>query len=172
MTPLGMEDVPGVPSLRTELRAGRIRSAAALLADNTKLTKERLTRSGSVWSGLREASELSRAEKQGALLFMPRQNTFWNSCSPEFEPSWDQKRYLGFFAVGATGMGLLNGASEEELRSGRAQYGFGSYPPARHLAETPADAVIMREARLLGFSRVIVIRTDKSGHHSLDSIGP
>ena len=159
MTPLGMDDVPGIPSLRTELRAGRILAAADLLAENSRLTRQELTRSGALWSVLRQVSELGRNEKRDGLLLIPRQNTFWDSCSPEFEPLWDQKRYLGFFAVGLTGVGLLNGAPAEELRGGRVQYGFGDYAPARALDVPLNEDEMRRETEQAGFVKLWVVRS-------------
>ncbi len=168
--PLGVDSIDGKPSLRDFLVAREFGQFTDYLGRNSVETLSLLNRPGGVWNELRTVSLLSDDEKRQSLLHIRRSvKQFWDSV-PESDSKFPQSLFLGFTAVGMTGIALLDGGPADDLSDGRALYFFAEYTPAKIQSDAP-DEELLKLAGEQGFQRVLVMEEDADGLVRTRSVG-
>ena len=160
----------GKPSLRDFLVRREFGQFTNYLGRNSVETLSLLIRPGGVWNELRTLSLLSDDEKRHSLLHIRRSvKQFWESV-PESDSKFPQSLFLGFTAVGMTGIALLDGGPADDLSDGRALYFFAEYTPAK-IQSDATDEELLKLAGEQGFQRVLVMEEDAGGLVRTRSVG-
>jgi hypothetical protein len=168
--PLGIDSMDGKPSLRDFLVTREFGQFTGYLGRNSVETLSLLNRPGGVWNELRTLSLLSDDEKRHSLLHIRRSvKQFWDSV-PESDSKFPQSLFLGFTAVGMTGIALLDGGPADDLSDGRALYFFAEYTPAK-IQSDATDEELLKLAGEQGFQRVLVMEEDAGGVVRTRSVG-